>query len=359
MSHFTVMVVGDVDHNLAPFHEFECTGKDDDFIQNISKLDELKSGYETNTSTVMVNDATGEALDAYDNCFYREPTSEERAAIGSMGGTGFAKGYSFTSRDWGDGKGYSTRIHYTPDGWREDKVPVKQSKTFKEFCKYWDSVEFVPHGEQPHIAGAHKYGYGLLDAEGVVIDVIRRTNPNKKWDWYVIGGRWKDFLLLKNGKRADWAYKEDIDFDGMRDEGGKVAGDRWDKMAEARDGEDAWVSWDAMREAYLARGLTLDDVRKAYHEQPAIERMSKAKDSFMERLDDYLVSREEYVATARASAITTFAFCMERNWVERGEMGWWGISINEVSKADWAREFSRRIDALPNDAMISIVDCHI
>jgi hypothetical protein len=32
MSHFTVMVIGnDVDEQLAPFHEFECTGQDDQY----------------------------------------------------------------------------------------------------------------------------------------------------------------------------------------------------------------------------------------------------------------------------------------------------------------------------------------
>ena len=43
MSHFTVMVVGDdVDYQLAPFHEFECTGVDDEFVQNIDKLAQTK-----------------------------------------------------------------------------------------------------------------------------------------------------------------------------------------------------------------------------------------------------------------------------------------------------------------------------
>src|SRR5579859_6601454 len=25
-------------------------------------------------------------------------------------------------------------------------------------------------------------------------------NPNRKWDWYSLGGRWAGFFLLKNGK---------------------------------------------------------------------------------------------------------------------------------------------------------------
>ena len=45
MSHFSVLVVGDVDYNMAPFHEFECDGIDDEFIQDLDVTEEAKSGY--------------------------------------------------------------------------------------------------------------------------------------------------------------------------------------------------------------------------------------------------------------------------------------------------------------------------
>jgi hypothetical protein len=35
MSHFTVMVIGDnVDEQMAPYHEFECTGDDNEYVQD-------------------------------------------------------------------------------------------------------------------------------------------------------------------------------------------------------------------------------------------------------------------------------------------------------------------------------------
>ena len=37
------------------------------------------------------------------------------------------------------------------------------------------------------------------------------TNPNAKWDWFEIGGRWSNRLRLKNGERADSALLCDID----------------------------------------------------------------------------------------------------------------------------------------------------
>ena len=35
MSHFTVLVIGEnIDQQLAPFHEFECTGTNDEFVKD-------------------------------------------------------------------------------------------------------------------------------------------------------------------------------------------------------------------------------------------------------------------------------------------------------------------------------------
>ena len=36
-------------------------------------------------------------------------------------------------------------------------------------------------------------------------------NPKGKWDWYTIGGRWPNRLLLKDGHRVSTALLKDID----------------------------------------------------------------------------------------------------------------------------------------------------
>jgi hypothetical protein len=47
MSHFTVLVVGDnPEEQLAPYHEFECTGYDDEYIVDFDITDEVKASYE-------------------------------------------------------------------------------------------------------------------------------------------------------------------------------------------------------------------------------------------------------------------------------------------------------------------------
>ena len=63
-------------------------------------------------------------------------------------------------------------------------------------------------------------GIRCEDTENIQPDgsVYSEYNPNSKWDWYEVGGRWKNLLRLKNGDKADCAYVREIDFDAMGDE---------------------------------------------------------------------------------------------------------------------------------------------
>ena len=62
-----------------------------------------------------------------------------------------------------------------------------------------------------------EWGYKIDEDD----NVLSTYNPDAKWDWYVIGGRWSDYLYLKEcdeeGKRltADYAYFDEVDWDYM------------------------------------------------------------------------------------------------------------------------------------------------
>ena len=46
-------------------------------------------------------------------------------------------------------------------------------------------------------------------------------------------------------------------------------------------------------------------------------------------------------------------------WFESGEMGWFGMSRNDKDPDDWNAEFTKMFDALPEDTVITLVDCHV
>lgn len=311
MSHFTVLVIGDnFEDQLAPYHEFECTGENDQYVQDVDVTEEMNKSI-----------SEGESIED---------------ALGYYG--------------------------------LEDKIVDDESK-----------VEKVGN------TCAHKFGYAIVK-DNKLIKAVNRTNPNRKWDWYQVGGRWSGFLKLKegatgqNGRRSwanpgendagycDQARKCDIDFDGMRNEAGEEAGKKWD-LFHKHLGHliEGFVTWEEMR----ARHVSIDNARDEYHNQPLRKRMSElsSRDSNLSEddrtffvwldIEPYLVTREQHVQSARNRAIATFAVVKDSKWFEKGEMGWWGIVHDEKDQEDWNRQYNELLDSLPEDTMLTVVDCHI
>lgn len=293
MSHFSVMVIGDnVESLLAPYHEFECTGEDDQFVKDLDQTEEFREEYAK-----------------------RNRDNPEIAAMSEV-----------------------------------------------EFYSYWrDNYRLILKGEPIDKSGTHKYGHCVHDGNGNVLQVIRRTNPNKKWDWWTIGGRWRDKLLLKDGSRSDSALKGLIDADAMRHEKAESAAARWDRVQEITGGT-RWASWEEVRERFSDGKI--EEARNEYSSQEAIKAFYRLDGTerfdFLFGIDDYLVSRDQYIQAARDSALSTFAVVTsDGKWHERGEMGWFACVSNEKDQSDWNREVSKLIDSLPDDARLTIVDCHI
>ncbi len=307
MSHFTVMVIGD-DHEaqLAPFHEFECTGVNDEYVIDEDITEEVQSAIDE-------GDSIEDALDYH---------------------------------------GLASNI--VDDESKVEKVGDE--------CK-------------------HKFGYAIVK-DGKLIKAVNRTNPNRKWDWYQVGGRWSGFLKLKpefvgqgeNGDRSwtnrdeaisvlqcDSALKGQIDFEGMRKEDGDAAAKRWDEAQQVIKGR-TWKTWEQIGEEITTapEGQNVWDARRAaYHSQEALAELRKVFDNPFTNLDEYLTPREQYIQEYRNGAISTYALLKDGQWYEKGEMGWWGMSNDKMSQAEWNQQVAKLLDELPDDTRITIVDCHI
>ena len=61
-----------------------------------------------------------------------------------------------------------------------------------------------------------KYGTRYYEPENIKPDgsVFDDSNPNAKWDWYEVGGRWKNEIVTENGS-CDRAFVRDILFSKM------------------------------------------------------------------------------------------------------------------------------------------------
>jgi len=296
MSHFTVMVIGpDHDAQLAPYHEFECTGRVDQYVVDVDITDEFREE--------MANAEDGQTPLEYALEYY----------------------------------GY------------EDRVVADESEVDRE--------------------DAHQFGWVVV-RDGELVRAVKRTNPNAQWDWYEVGGRWTGMLKLKPGATgvrgvpglgahaakqgyADQARMGDIDWEGMCDEAAEKAGAYWDQVRAVS--PNVWESWDSVQARFPN---DIAGARDFYHNQEGRRLLQQTKDLFWCE-DSVLVSREEYVQEARDGAGMTYAFLKDGVWMERGSMGWWGVSTDNMPRSEWCARMREMIDSLGPDTLITIVDCHI
>jgi hypothetical protein len=309
MSHFPVMVFGeDWEKQLAPYHEFECTGVDDEYVQDV--------------------DIT--------------PDVRKRMA---------------------DGEELLDALSYYG---LEEKIVGDESQLNK--------------------AGQHKYGYAVVLGKELV-KAAKRTNPNDKWDYWRVGGRWSGHMMVYPGvtpkiitasgeyaaklimaRRSDQARKREIDLAGLADAEADEAAARWDAIAEAFGGEIPQIAipWKTLLDDPAYAGVGMDRRREIYHGQPAKQRECEVRKASKGNelvtwfeLENYQGSRAAYLAEARASAFPTLAVVKDGKWHERGEVGWWATISNEKPEEDWLKEFWGLFESAPGDCLITVVDCHI
>lgn len=212
-------------------------------------------------------------------------------------------------------------------------------------------------------------------------------NPKSKWDWFQLGGRWTGFFKVKEGADgevgdfslvsarrakegwADQLLKRDIDFEGMRKVAEDEARERYNEVLAIFEGVIPKVehSWKSIIDENnpLFNTLDIDEKRKFFHAQPAllkVKEVQKNKEN-QEKLgwffdvEEFQCTVEEYIQRARNSAISSFALVKDGVWYEKGEMGWWAHVSNE--KNNWDEEFTKLLDEVSDDTMLSLYDCHI
>lgn len=43
-------------------------------------------------------------------------------------------------------------------------------------------------------------------------DLLSTYNPNSKWDWYSVGGRWNKYIKTLDGEQVNEAYVNEVDW---------------------------------------------------------------------------------------------------------------------------------------------------
>lgn len=224
----------------------------------------------------------------------------------------------------------------------------------------------------------------------------RVMNPDGKWDWYEVGGRWAGFFRVKPGivptppnfswgwdeqdkakyvgTHTDRARKGDIDFEFMHAEA------YWEADAQ-------WVAYDALRQAHpayrsfadifatlQAEAVAIDgdlegdrlaqcrhQARVAYGEQPRVQACTGVVSApFLQDIDEYFgTDRAAFAARTAASMFTPYAVLHDGEWHAQGDMGWFGTSRDIHTADEWRTFVTTLLDKLDDDTVLTIVDCHV
>lgn len=185
----------------------------------------------------------------------------------------------------------------------------------------------------------------MFDEEG---NELSTYNPKSKWDWYSLGGRWIGSLKLKEGSKrlkesqisliypelpeedyTDHAQVKDIDWTPDPKEVHKYTR-IWEIVVENSPiGEDE------------------DELRTPV-------RFAGSKEDLLEEFG----TKENYVR--EQTTFSTYALLYNGEWIEPGEMGWWGMSsATKGSRKKFKEVFRDIIANLDPEDYISVIDCHI
>lgn len=291
MSHFAVLVIGEnPEEQLAPYHEFESTEIDDEYVQDVDITKEVQLDIDRGTL--------------------------EKALI----------------------------------GYDLENVTVEDENNIDKKDK-------------------HKYRYAVV-RDGKLVKAIHRTNPNYKWDWYQLGGRYEGFTL-KDGKKLPYALKQDIAFDAEKNaiklQSTECYKQFHDLLSSAK--IEYPKTWSECRKEYEQ----IEEAREFYKNQLAVKIIRKKTQNVFGGgplfiricplltciFDFYKGSLEEFVKRQVDSCCVTYAVIKDSKWYSKGDMGWFGISSNNVSDEDWNAQYWELVNSVPDTTLFSLYDCHI
>lgn len=342
MSHFSVLVIGpDHEAQLAPYHEYECTGRDDEYVIDVDVTDKVAEEFDKSVKAVKLAD--GAWLSRWDDRLYTKQPSDEM------------------------GRRLGRKAFDLPLGAVEIELSGNDARGVGLGYATMDDAARGYYGSDVRIRDGQYFNH---------------TNPNKRWDWYQVGGRWTGSLLLLPKARgivgrpglmtsdaapgyADQAMKGDIDFTQMRNDAEVKARVLWEDTRRITGGS-AWETWDDTLIRFCGPEekrdrSKIDLAREEYHSQPALELLkASGKEVYSWEVDDHLtLDMDKYLERGRQRACAHFAFVRDGKWTERGKMGWFGMSSDEVSDGQWLRMFNDMLDEIPDDTLLTVVDCHI
>ena len=237
--------------------------------------------------------------------------------------------------------------------WKEDFL--KKQKEGKKLSD-WE-FKYINAETDEELYQVEMDEYEQYDEDG---NKLSTYNPDSKWDWYSVGGRWRNSLLTKedNEDVISETSLEDLMNQGSNLRKESPIGYKWVDGARIKD-----IDFKKAIEFQNTYNKAIRFWETYVEGQEPITEEEKENIKFELYKKEYYIERyqtkENYAKVQ--STFSCWALLDETGWHEKGKMGWWAMNDStKDSEQLFLEKFTETINKTENqDKYLIIVDCHI
>lgn len=368
MSHASLLIITkekptneELEELMLPYREYGVTGEINEYVEWIDNTEELKEEYETEKRRVIRKVSDNSLYCPYEsNMFYRDPTEDELLKIKKFHNSEF----KYTEKDWKDGRGYRPKIQYIPKGYEECQVTHKEFfGDFKEFLIQW-------HEYEDEDLKDNKIGY--------------YDNPNSKYDWYQIGGRFSGLFQAKNKDEAkngekswtnkdletkgfDIIQKKNIDIEAMIEKAKKETENYWNVLLKyypdltkfpTKSWQDYISEWEKNHKEFNREEVKKNFENQENYDKDIIAALNKELNLLFDNPINFYCkgNKEDFHKKMLYNQFGTFAILKDKFWYQKGQLGWFGTC--EKEDKNWEETYYEILESIDDEDWLTVIDYH-